>query len=548
MIFAIEVDLKLQNCRSFSSAKSKFLLPPIKTENITKVENATKDNLPIKKLTPEEIQYKRQNNLCFYCNEKFVRDHKCARKQILLLDLGYSSSEEEEIMQDDGLVRKLSLAVDTSEIFDVMIGDGGQVKSKGACTAVTLKIDQYNYTSDMLVLPLGGCDIVLGIQWLRTLGPILWDFEKLTMEFWHQGTKVVLSSSKPQTIQLVSTQQMDRKFYSESCYGALLCSIDGVMAKEESIVLSPQQQKELQDLQDSFSTIFSAPTTLPPERNHDHRIPLVPNCKPPSIRSYAYAFTSKVLGPRNQALSTYERELIVIVHAIKKWQHYLQGRHFVIKTDHYSLKYFLNQNANTPFQQKWVTKLLGYDYEILYRQGVDKKVVDALSRFPVDSCQHITTTEVVLQQISFEPLPTDHDHCPINMAISYPYHSWMDDLRRFNKADPWIQKKIQELTTHVREANDTSQSVSHANHLKNFVVDNGLLKFKYRIVLNPNSEWIPKVFQAHHSIPVAGENVSPTLNLPLIIEDGIVQDEPVAILERKMVKRGNATGVDVLVH
>ena len=48
---------------------------------------------------PEEIQYKRQNNLCFYCNEKFVKGHKCARKQILLLDLGHSSSEEEEIMQ-----------------------------------------------------------------------------------------------------------------------------------------------------------------------------------------------------------------------------------------------------------------------------------------------------------------------------------------------------------------------------------------------------------------------------------------------------------------
>ena len=53
--------------------------------------------MPFKKLTPEEVQYKRQNNLCFYCDEKFVRGHKCASKQILLLDLGYNSSEEEEI-------------------------------------------------------------------------------------------------------------------------------------------------------------------------------------------------------------------------------------------------------------------------------------------------------------------------------------------------------------------------------------------------------------------------------------------------------------------
>ena len=45
-----------------------------------------------------------------------------------------------------------------------------------------------------------------------------------------------------------------------------------------------------------------------------------------------------------------------------------------------------------------------------------------------------------------------------------------------------------------------------------------------------------------------GTHVTPSLTLPRITEDGIVQDEPLAILERKLVKRGNAAGVDVLVH
>ncbi|KAI5335345.1 hypothetical protein L3X38_025478 [Prunus dulcis] len=82
------------------------------------------------------------------------------------------------------------------------------------------------------------------------------------------------------------------------------------------------------------------------------------------------SFTSKTLGPRNQALSTYEREMMAIVHAIKKWHHYLQGRHFVIQTGHHNLKYFFNHKAHIPFQQKWVTKLLGYDYEIQYEQCI----------------------------------------------------------------------------------------------------------------------------------------------------------------------------------
>lgn len=41
---------------------------------------------------------------------------------------------------------------------------------------------------DVMVLPLGGCDIVLGIQWLCTLGDITWNFDKLKMLF-HQNDK-----------------------------------------------------------------------------------------------------------------------------------------------------------------------------------------------------------------------------------------------------------------------------------------------------------------------------------------------------------------------
>ena len=36
------------------------------------------------------------------------------------------------------------------------------------------------------MIPLKGYDMVLGVQWLIILGPILWDFQQLTMHFvWH---------------------------------------------------------------------------------------------------------------------------------------------------------------------------------------------------------------------------------------------------------------------------------------------------------------------------------------------------------------------------
>lgn len=94
------------------------------------------------------------------------------------------------------------------------------------------------------------------------------------------------------------------------------------------------------------------------------------------------AFMSKGLSPKHQGLSTYEKELLAIVLATQKWYSYLQGHHFVIRTDHQSLKYLLEQRLSTLLQQKWLAKLLGLDYEIVYKKGVDNRVADALSRLP----------------------------------------------------------------------------------------------------------------------------------------------------------------------
>nr|CAD1821648.1 unnamed protein product [Ananas comosus var. bracteatus] len=94
------------------------------------------------------------------------------------------------------------------------------------------------------------------------------------------------------------------------------------------------------------------------------------------------AFMSKPLSPRNRQLSTYEREMLAIVIAIQKWRPYLIGRHFKVKTDHQSLKYLLEQRVSTPSQQKWISKLMGYDYELVYKKGRENVVADALSRAP----------------------------------------------------------------------------------------------------------------------------------------------------------------------
>lgn len=90
------------------------------------------------------------------------------------------------------------------------------------------------------------------------------------------------------------------------------------------------------------------------------------------------AFLSKALSPRHLGLSTYEKELLAIIMEVQKWRTYLLGQKFVIKTDHEALKYFMKQKLITLVKQKWVSKMLGFDYNIQYKKGKENLVADAL--------------------------------------------------------------------------------------------------------------------------------------------------------------------------
>ncbi|GKC68331.1 putative mitochondrial protein [Tanacetum coccineum] len=75
-------------------------------------------------------------------------------------------------------------------------------------------------------------------------------------------------------------------------------------------------------------------------------------------------------NPFWKSLSTYEKELLAVVLALQKWRGYLLDSHFKIRTDHFSLKYMLDQRLTTSFQSKWLPKLLGFDYDIEYKKEI----------------------------------------------------------------------------------------------------------------------------------------------------------------------------------
>ena len=68
-------------------------------------------------------------------------------------------------------------------------------------------------------------------------------------------------------------------------------------------------------------------------------------------------YESRKLNPAKTRYGAYERELLGIVWAVGKWRHYLASRHFVIQTDHDSLKNLANQPLVNRQIWKWVQVL-----------------------------------------------------------------------------------------------------------------------------------------------------------------------------------------------
>jgi len=130
------------------------------------------------------------------------------------------------------------------------------------------------------------------------------------------------------------------------------------------------------------------------------------------IAFFSQKFCSKLLNS-----STYVRELCAITAAVKKWRTYLLGRKFTIYTDQRSLRELMTQVIQTPEQQYYLAKLLGFHYEILYKPGGQNRVADALSR---------------VQDSSF-------------FTITVPHWEFLNKLQAVFESDPDMIKLVQEV-------------------------------------------------------------------------------------------------------
>lgn len=76
------------------------------------------------------------------------------------------------------------------------VADGGQLRVTGRVEKLNWNFQSHNFQAYFMVIALGNCDMVLGVQWYKTLGPITWDFDKLVMQFMMGSRRVTLSGIK----------------------------------------------------------------------------------------------------------------------------------------------------------------------------------------------------------------------------------------------------------------------------------------------------------------------------------------------------------------
>ena len=95
---------------------------------------------------------------------------------------------------------------------------------------------------------------------------------------------------------------------------------------------------------------------------------------------FPVSFASRKLSEREKNYSTPEKEALAIVSFIKRYNNYLQGSHFILETDHQSLKYMEQNKFINAKIMRWILSLQEYSFRINYIKGSRNYGADYLSR------------------------------------------------------------------------------------------------------------------------------------------------------------------------
>ena len=74
-----------------------------------------------------------------------------------------------------------------------------------------------------------------------------------------------------------------------------------------------------------------------------------------------------------------DKELLVMIHCLWVWRHYLLGSKFIVKTDNNSISRFLTQPKLILKQARWQEFVAEFDFHFKHRLGHLNQAADAMS-------------------------------------------------------------------------------------------------------------------------------------------------------------------------
>jgi hypothetical protein len=288
-------------------------------------------------------------------------------------------------------------------------------------------------------------------------------------------------------------------------YGSIAGPLTQLL-KKEAFVWSPEATT-------TFSTLKQVLTTAHVLQLPNFDKPFIINCDASRTGFGAVlhqeagpiAFYSRPIAPQHCKLAAYERELIGLVKVVRHWRPYLWSRSFVVRTDHYALKFLLDQRLSIIPHHTWVSKLFAYDFMVEFNLGRTNTVADALSRCKEDQASVL--------------------------LLSTPTFQFFDDFRKETASHPEVIK--------------IKQQIEQGTTLPIWSVVDDLVLYKGRIFVPSSSEFWPQILSTAHD--QGHEGAQKTLQLLLIHSSILMQHVGCASLS-KAAARVSATSLNIFTH
>jgi hypothetical protein len=200
------------------------------------------------RLSYQEFMDRKEKGLCFKCKGPFHPMHQCPERQlkVLVYDRDYEDEAEARVLavevdesdEEDGgelcvldlnhlafedhktvkfqgqicgvpvlvlvdcgashnfvsqkLVQMMGWPVEETPMMNIKLGDVFRAQSKGEVQGLEMSIGDFKLTPTMHLFELGGIDVVLGMEWLKTLGDMIVNWHHQTMSFWKDKKWVTL--------------------------------------------------------------------------------------------------------------------------------------------------------------------------------------------------------------------------------------------------------------------------------------------------------------------------------------------------------------------